>query len=241
MPSIKAVLFDLDDTLWPIVPVIKRAEDVLYDWLSIHVPEVARIVSIESMRERRQVLMATDTLYQIDLQALRHAVLSEAFIQTGQDLAMADKAMEVFSRARNAVTPFSDVLPTLKALQPRVALGTISNGMADLETIGIAHFFQTSIAAHHFGSAKPDASIFLAACESLAVEPHETVYIGDDPLLDVEGAQNAGLNTIWMNRLDLEPARLLPEHVRPDAICATLHEVSNWLDGRIAKPGNGQI
>ncbi len=236
MPIIKAVLFDLDDTLWPIVPVIKRAENVLYDWLRIHAPEVAETVSIESMRERRQELMATDPVYQLDLRRLRHAVLMEAFIGTRQDTRMVDTAMQVFSRARNEVEPFEDVLPTLTSLQGRVALGTVSNGAADLQVIGIAHFFQTAIAAHHFGCAKPDATIFHAACHALGVLPQEAVYVGDDPLLDVEGAQKAGLHGIWMNRLELEPNRLLPDHVQPDAICNTLYELDDWLGSRLAKP-----
>jgi FMN hydrolase / 5-amino-6-(5-phospho-D-ribitylamino)uracil phosphatase len=229
MSVIKAVLFDLDDTLWPIVPVIKRAEILLYDWLRVHAPVVAQRVTIEGMRERRQALMATDPVYQLDLRALRHAVLTEAFTSTGMDIAMVDKAMEVFSRARNEVTPFADVLPTLARLQGRVALGSVSNGVADLHAIGIAHFFQASVAAHRFGSAKPDASIFHAACDALGVAPHEAVYIGDDPLLDVEGAQKAGLRGVWMNRLELNSERALPEHVQPDAIFTTLHELDQWL------------
>jgi 2-haloalkanoic acid dehalogenase type II len=241
MPPIKAVLFDLDDTLWPIVPVIKRAEDVLYDWLRIHVPAVAQRVSIESMRERRQELMAIDPVYQIDLHGLRHAVLTEAFTNSGEDVSLVDKAMEVFSRARNDVAPFSDVLPTLNSLRNRVALGTVTNGMADLRSIGLSHFFHTSIAAYHFGSAKPDPAIFLAACEALKVAPHEAVYVGDDPLLDVEAAKNAGLHSVWMNRLELDAGRLLPAHVQPDAICTTLHEMRHWLEDRIAKPGTAQI
>jgi len=229
MSVIKAVLFDLDDTLWPIVPVIKRAEILLYDWLRVHAPAVAQRVSIEDMRERRQALMATDPVYQLDLRALRHAVLTEAFRSTGLDVAMADKAMEVFSRARNEVTPFADVLPTLTRLQGRLALGSVSNGVADLHAIGIAHFFQASVAAHRFGCAKPDAAIFHAACDELGVAPNEAVYIGDDPLLDVEGAQKAGMRGVWMNRLELESARALPGHVQPDAIFTTLHELDQWL------------
>jgi HAD superfamily hydrolase (TIGR01509 family) len=168
-------------------------------------------------------------------------VLTEAFVRTGENVAMVDKAMEVFSRARNEVTPFADVLPSLTSLQQRVALGTVSNGMADLKAIGIAHFFRTSIAAFHFGRAKPDPAIFLAACEALSVAPQEAVYVGDDPLLDVQGAQNAGLHSVWMNRLELDPARLLPADVRPDAICTSLYEVNKWLNERIVKPDNDQI
>jgi putative hydrolase of the HAD superfamily len=232
MTVIKAVLFDLDDTLWPIVPVIQRAETLMYAWLMRNAPAVAQRVSIESMRARRQALMATDPVYQLDLRRLRRAVLIEAFIDAGLDPAPVEQAMEVFSRARNEVTPFPDVLPALTQLRNRVALGSVSNGVADLEAIGIAHFFEASIAAHHFGSAKPDAAIFLAACEALNVVPQEAVYVGDDPVLDVEGAQRAGLRAVWMNRPEQEPPRLLPGHVRPDAICASLHELNHWLTGQ---------
>ncbi|HJV81235.1 HAD family hydrolase [Noviherbaspirillum sp.] len=235
MSIIKAVLFDLDDTLWPIVPVIKRAENVLYDWLTVHAPAVAQSVTIESMRERRQALMASDPVYQLDLRRLRHAVLLEAFIGAGLDPAMVDQAMDVFSRARNEVTPFEDVLPTLGSLRNRVALGSVSNGVADLQAIGIAHFFQVSVAAHRFGCAKPDAAIFHAACDALGVLPEEAAYIGDDPLLDVEGAQRAGLQGVWMNRLELKPVRVLPDHVRPDATCTSLYELDQWLNERMVK------
>ncbi|MGH8807255.1 MAG: HAD family hydrolase [Noviherbaspirillum sp.] len=232
MPVIKAVLFDLDDTLWPIVPVIERAENLLYDWLHRHAPAVTREVTIESMRARRQALIATDPVYQLDLRVLRRAVLREAFIDTGQDPALVEQAMEVFSCARNEVTPFEDVLPTLSGLQGRVAVGSVSNGVADLHAIGIAHFFQTSVAAHRLGCAKPDAAIFLAACESLKIAPHEAVYVGDDPVLDVEGAQKAGLHGAWINRAGLESAQTFPAHVRPDAIFSTLYELDGWLSRR---------
>lgn len=235
MSGIRAVLFDLDDTLWPIVPVIRRAENVLFAWLQTHTPAVAQRVSIESMRARRQELMASDPVYQLDLRALRHAVLTEAFLDSGEDVTMVDKAMEVFSRARNEVTPFEDVIPTLNGLRGRVALGSVSNGVADLHAIGIAHFFQASVAAHRFGSAKPDAAIFHAACKELGVAPHEAVYVGDDPLLDVEGAQKAGLLAAWMNRQELDYVRTLPEHVRPDVVCTTLYELDQWLDQRMVK------
>lgn len=229
MSVIKAVLFDLDDTLWPIVPVIRRAENILYAWLCAHAPQVAQHVSIESMRARRQELMATDPVYQLDLRRLRHAVLKEAFVRTGQDVSLVDSAMEIFSRARNEVTPFEDVVPTLSHLRDRVALGSVSNGVADLHAIGLAHFFQVSVAAHRVGYAKPDAAIFHAACTELGVAPQEAVYIGDDPLLDVEGAQKAGLRAVWMNRQELTQVRTLPAHVRPDAICTTLYELDRWL------------
>lgn len=235
MRAIKAILFDLDDTLWSIVPVIKRAEDALFDWLSVHAPAVSRQFTIESLRARRQELMAADPVYQLDLRRLRHAGLTEAFLSAGEDLALVDQAMEIFSRARNQVTPFDDVLPALDRLRGRVALGSVSNGVADLHAIGIAHYFQVSLAAHRIGCAKPDPIIFHAACDAIGVAPHEAVYAGDDPLLDVQGAQAAGLQAVWIRRAELEPVRPLPDHVRPEAVCTTLLELEQWASDRIVK------
>jgi HAD superfamily hydrolase (TIGR01549 family) len=238
MTQIKAVLFDLDDTLWPIVPVIVRAEAILFDWLTEHAPKVAQQFTIESLRQRRLALLAENPRYAIDLRALRHAALCEAFAGCGEDAAKVDHAMEVFSAARNSITPFEDVHPVLAHLHGRVALGSVSNGVADLEAIGLAHYFQASIAAHSFGTAKPDPAIFHAACEALGVAPAEAVYVGDDPVLDVEGAQQAGLLAVWMNRSALQPRRILPDHIEPDAVCTTLYELDEWLTERIMNANN---
>ena len=226
---VKAVLFDLDDTLWPIVPVIVRAEADLFDWLAVHAPEVARDHSITSLRERRIALLASEPRYRIDLVSLRHAGLTEAFRHSGADLALVDKAIAVFNASRNAVTPYDDVLPGLLKLGGHVALGSISNGSADLDAIGLSEHFRVSISAREFGTAKPDPAIFHAACSALQVSPAEAVYVGDDPLLDIEGAQQAGMRAVWMNRFE----RQLPPHITPDATCVTLWQLEHWLSERI--------
>lgn len=228
--TIKAVLFDLDDTLWPIVPVIKRAENLMYEWLQRHVPAVAQQVSIDDMRQRRQQLMDSDPVYQLDLRALRRTVLLEAFRDAGENCALVESAMDVFSKARNEVQPYEDVRPVLTRLRERHALGTISNGVADLDAIGLAHFFGTSIAAWQFGKAKPDPEIFLAACEEMQVAPAEAVYVGDDLLLDVGGAQAAGMRAVWLQRAGrAEPPVEVRGDLRPDLVCASLHELDHWL------------
>ena len=51
---IRALTLDLDDTLWPIGPVIMRAETALDHWLHAHCPDVAALWTIEKMRELRE-------------------------------------------------------------------------------------------------------------------------------------------------------------------------------------------
>lgn len=223
----KAILFDLDDTLWPIAPVILQAEQSLHAWLQQHAPRVSDRFSIDNLRQARLALLATQPQFHLDLGALRRAGLMSAFEQAGEDIDKVEQAMIHFFAARNAVVPYDDVVPGLLRLKGRVLLGSVSNGNADLQAIGLSHHFQVSVAAHQQGCAKPDAAIFHAACAALAVDPADAVYVGDDVLLDVRGAQQAGLRAVWLNRTG--SSAHLAHGVVPDAVCANLDELIDWL------------
>ena len=223
----RAVLFDLDDTLWPIAPVILEAEQILFAWLREHAPRVAQQFTIETLRQARLELLARRPEFQLDLGALRRAGLIAAFEQAGEDAAKVELAMTEFFAARNAVIPYDDVLPGLLRLKGRMKIGSVTNGNADLQTIGLARHFDASVAAPTFGVAKPDPRIFLEACRQLGVAPQEAVYVGDDLLLDVQGAQRAGLRAVWMNRIG--KVNDLPDQVRPDAEVNSLDGLLDWL------------
>jgi len=223
----KAVLFDLDDTLWPIAPVILQAEQTLFAWLREHAPRVTRQFTIDSLRQARLELLARQPEFHLDLGQLRRAGLVDAFRQAGEDTSKVELAMAQFFAARNAVVPFDDVLPGLLRLKERVLVGSITNGNADLRAIGLAHHFAASVAAPELGVAKPDPAIFLAGCRLLGVAPEEAVYVGDDVLLDVQGAQRVGMRAVWMNR---NASRKHVEHgVIPDAIVRNFDELLDWL------------
>ncbi|HEU5435150.1 MAG TPA: HAD family hydrolase [Telluria sp.] len=227
-PWPKAVLFDLDDTLWPIGPVIEQAERQVWAWLEQHAPGVAGAHSIDSLRQARMDKLAREPHFHLDLAALRRAGLLDAFAVSGDDPARIDEAMAIFAAARNLVAPYADVLDGLERLGRRVLIGSISNGNADLAAIGLQHHFKVSVAAHRFGQAKPAPDIFLAACAELGVAPSAAVYVGDDVLLDVRGAQQAGLRAVWLNRTGSQ--RHLEHGVVPDAICADFDELLDWLE-----------
>lgn len=227
--SIKAVLFDLDDTLWPVIPVILHAEMSLYQWMAIHTPRVVQRYSIEQLRKHRGALVKTNPRFEYDLWALRHALLSKVFHELGEDTSKADQAMAVFADARNQVTLYEDVVPALTSLGERVGLGTVSNGFADLRAIGLSCHFQVSLAAHSFGCAKPDPRIFRAACAALNLLPQQVMYVGDDLMRDVHAAQQVGMQGVWINRHQLTLKDSQHKHVKPDAIITSLHEVTGFL------------
>lgn len=226
---IKAVLLDLDDTLWPVAPVIQYAELALYDWMAIHTPKVVQHYSIEQLRAGRSALIKSNPRFEYDLWALRHTMLSNVFTELGEDPEKAHHAMAAFANARNQVTLYDDVLPALAQLSQHVVLGSISNGFADLQAIGIAAHFKVSLAAHSFGCAKPDPRIFMAACTELNLTPDQVMVVGDDLLLDVHGAQQVGMQGVWLNRYQVDLQQTKYSHVRPDAIIDNLHDVAKYL------------
>lgn len=227
MTTPRAILFDLDDTLWPIGPVIARAEQLVHDWLAANAPRVAERFSIESLRSARMALLQEQPHFHLDLGALRRAGLLAAFAEAGEDAAGVEQAMQVYYTARNTIELYEDVLPALEAIGTLAVVGSISNGNADLQAIGLAHHFTISLSAQAHGSAKPDPAIFLAACDALKVAPQDAVYVGDDILLDVQGAQRAGLRAVWLNRTG--STRHLEHGVVPDAICRDFTELLEWL------------
>jgi len=57
MQTIKALTFDLDDTLWPVAPVIENAERVAFEWLARTYPSVTAAFGQEELRQLRFEIM----------------------------------------------------------------------------------------------------------------------------------------------------------------------------------------
>ena len=79
--------------------------------------------------------------------------------------------------------------------------------------------FSAILVSEAVGLRKPDAAIFNAALKSLNVQPHEAVFIGDNPNADVLGAQAAGLKGIWKRNQRWSGCE------EADAICQNLMEL----------------
>ncbi len=215
METLRAVCLDLDDTLWPVGPVIAAAEQAMYGWLATHCPGITARHDIDSMRAVRAGTAARHPDKLHDLTFLRKAALSWHAEEAGYPQAVVEQAFEVFWAARNAVEVFPDVEPALRRLRTRYRLLSLSNGNADLGVIGLADHFEHCFGARELGNAKPDRRVFAAMLARVALQPHEVVYVGDDPRADVEGARAAGLHAIWVDRFGRPwPAEFAPPRWR---------------------------
>jgi len=227
LQRIKAISLDLDDTLWPIWPTIERAEKALHDWLVTHAPMAAALFSSpEALRDIRSQMTAKRPELKHDMSALRRESIRLALYRAGEDPLMAEPAFEVFFAERQRVTPYEDAVPALEFLASRFPLVSLSNGNADLERVGMAPYFRAAISARAFGVPKPDPRIFHAAAGAVDVRPEEVLHVGDDVLLDVLGARNAGMQAAWVNRVE---ATWPHADQVPEFECRTLSELCALL------------
>jgi FMN hydrolase / 5-amino-6-(5-phospho-D-ribitylamino)uracil phosphatase len=230
---IRAITLDLDDTLWPVWPALVEAEHCVDRWLKAHHPEVATKWPIEAMRELRDQVAREHTHLAHDFSEQRRITIRQAFAACGIDDAPVDALWGIYFAARNNVELYPDALPALERIAAKLPIASISNGNADLEVIGLHHLFHARINAAGTGVAKPDPKIFFAAAEALGLPPETLLHVGDDPLLDVVGAREAGLRTVWLNRT----GEKWSHGPAPDLEFADMQALADWLDASPAVGG----
>jgi FMN hydrolase / 5-amino-6-(5-phospho-D-ribitylamino)uracil phosphatase len=227
---IAAISFDLDDTLWDIGPVILNAEHAMYDYLREMYPRVTDRYSLEEMRDIRAKLALDRPDMRHDFTWLRRESLRMHASAAGYPPSMAEDVFEVFFVARNAVTLYEDVVPTLQSLtQAGLRLFVITNGNADLGRIGIAGYFERIVHARNAGALKPAEAIFRHLLGSVGLEPRSVLHVGDDPLSDIAGARRVGMRTAWINR---NQAPWPDDHTEPDFEIVGLSELTRALSKR---------
>ena len=201
MKHLRALTFDLDDTLWDNRPVLMQAEQTVYDWLCLHYPRIKLRYSPGDMRGLRQALLQKKPELRNDVTALRKDSLRIVAQNSGYDDSLVEPAFAVFLDARHRVTLYNDVEPALRRLRSAgYCLGTLTNGNADVGRLGLAQLFDFSLSAASTGKAKPHPRMFEEACRRAHVDAAELAHIGDEPGTDLAGAQNADVTAIWMNR-----------------------------------------
>ena len=224
---IRALCFDLDNTLWDVWPVIRNAEQAMYDFLAERYPRIVASLTVEALREAHEQTAAKYPQMKHDFTFLRKQTLREHADEFGYAECMVEEAFDVFIQARNRVELYEDVLPALETLKNQYRLFTASNGNADLTQIGLAHYFERSVAAREVGALKPDPLIFQKAIEGTDLSAQEVIYVGDDPLLDVVGSRSAGMHPVWMDRVgEPWPADIPP----PLHTVKSVMDLAIWLD-----------
>lgn len=200
---IRAITFDLDDTLWDVGDAIRIAERNAFAYLSEHCPNITKHQDIVSLRQLMLQLLEEEPELTHRISHLRKKTLARAVEQSGYSAEEADRhataAFNIFLEGRHQVSLFQDVLPVLQALHQRYTIGALTNGNADINRLTIGPYFDFSFSAEQFRRSKPHPTLFRAALDFTGLTASECVHVGDHPEHDILGAQQAGFFSIWVN------------------------------------------
>ena len=212
--AIKSISFDLDDTFWPLMPTILEAERNSREWIQQNYPGATSSLSREVSIEIRDKLIREDPTIINRISELRLKIFTEAGILSGysekESISMAEEAFRIFFEGRNKVIFYEGVLDTLDILNEKYSLGVITNGNADLEMIGISHYFDYIFSPVELNAHKPDPKMFEAVLKATGLKADEICHIGDHPVNDVKASYDFGCKAVWFKekesdlKLDIE-------------------------------------
>lgn len=211
----RAVLFDLDDTLYA------ERRFALSGFR-----EVARLVESVGGAPAPAAFAVLRRAMTNGSRATAFQSLCQTF---GYPLESVPVMVDVYRRHVPSLRLPSSACSVLSALQPAWKIGVVTNGLADVQrrkmmALGLYRVVDAVVCAseHGSGRGKPDREPFLEAATRLGVRPDRCVFVGDDAFCDVLGASRVGMRTIQYAR---GGAPSEPPALAADAFITNLEDV----------------
>lgn len=219
----KAVIFDLDDTLFD----REAAQIRVIELFTRRLPHIFQSYNIDNVIE---AFKESDRLSVIDFEvgappdSLRRT-RSQIFLQLlGITEECQDVITEMYVKDYPALNlPITNAVPVVRKIKERLSVAVVSNGLPDVQykkikAIGLNDIFSHIVLSEEIGIRKPDPGIFHHAADLLKVEPSECLYVGDSYSYDVIGANAAGMQVCWFkpDSKDTEGTEIQPDFVITD-------------------------
>ena len=222
----RAVVFDLDDTLYPERDFVRGGFEAVAGWAARTLGEDAESVF--------------DELWQMFEAGVRRDTFDRWLQRRGRaSAAERDAMIEAYRSQLPRLIPYPDVLPALARLHGTARLGLITEGwravqQAKLDALGLRSWFDRVVVLGEDERAewKPSRRPFDRWLEGIPVRPDSAVYVGDNPAKDFLGARRAGWRSLRVRRSDglhrdEEPAGA---EARPDAEIPDLSQLESILE-----------
>jgi putative hydrolase of the HAD superfamily len=196
MGRFRAVIFDLDDTLYPERQFVRGGFAAAARWVA------------------GQANCSADgcacNLQRLFDRGVRGHTFDIWLAEMGLPPALSAGMVQAYREHRPELALHDDVASAIAhCAQAHLVTGLVSDGYLDVQrrkvaSLGLAEMLTTIVLSDEFGRAfwKPATKPYLAAVERLGVVPRDVVYVGDNPRKDFEGARRSGLRSVRIRRSD---------------------------------------
>lgn len=224
--TFQAILFDLDDTLYPEREYVFSGFQAVATWAEaqLGIPQAQGIKELTGLYEAGQ------QGHTFDVWLESHGKQPEAPVE---------RLVEVYREHVPTITPYPGAIELLDSLREHYRLGLVSDGylavqQRKLAALGLAHYFDVIVFSDAWGRVawKPNRRPFEAALERLGgILPTLTVYVADNPKKDFIGARQLGIKTIRVRYPYGVYSDIAPESAahQPDLEVTTLEDVRQTL------------
>ncbi len=224
------LFFDLDHTLWDFEANAKECIQELYDLNGLHHKGIADFDAFFSCysrhNERLWSYYAKGTIKQEELRWRRMWYTLRDFDLEDQDLAK-QMSVEFLERLPFKKNLFPYTIEILEYLNEKgYVLHLVTNGFEEVQHRKLQHsnlrnYFREVITSELCNSLKPHKAIFEYALLKSGAQVQESIMIGDNLDADIQGGMNAGLDTIFVNHLNIQA------HIQPTYTVYHLQELES--------------
>ncbi len=203
----KHVFFDLDRTLWDFDAAAEVAFERIYekyDLKSLGIPSAHEFHEVyHPLNEELWVLYRADKITKDELNRTRFMKPLEHY--GIHDIELADHLSEDYVYwSPRIVRLVPGTLELLDYLKPKYHLHLITNGFQEVQHTklngsGLEPYFETLTVSEEVGVKKPNPEIFHYALRKAGAIAEESIMIGDEMAVDIDGARAAGMDTVMFN------------------------------------------
>lgn len=194
----EAVLFDLDETLIDRAPAIRAFVVDQYD-------RCASVLAGVTVEQYRDTFLDVEQFGRIAKKVVYPELAAQLGLAEGAAKVLLDDYTENYPRY---ATLRPEAKPAVEALHGMgMRLGVITNGVAEvqygkLDAIGLRPLFEVILISSVEGISKPDPVIFQRAAEQLSLPEGVCLFVGDNPAVDIMGAEAAGMPAAWLENTE---------------------------------------
>ena len=242
MQHIQAIGFDLFETLIIVHNLVAREETMSRLLHSLQTSGLTIAPEAFPPLYRAAARRFTEAAHKEGKETHNRFWISAALQELGYQIAPEDPRIALaveayFSAFVDYSTPIPGTIDMLATLKARYRLGLLSNlthapaALRIIDKLGMAPFFDVVLVSGQLGYRKPHPRVFLALLEQLGTPKEYTAFVGDNLDADVRGAQQVGIQPIWMNYVQAQKALEAQEITDPlPPATPSVPTITHWQD-----------